>query len=59
MGVDGVERLVEPFVGRHATIDRAAFRGHGVHRRPLFNPKNAGPDQWVPVIALAAADRLL
>lgn len=61
--VQGIERLIEPFVCRNAGVDRATFLGHnGVHfalRSVLTRPKNTGPDHCVPVMCLAAAERLL
>ena len=57
--IEGIEGLVETLVTGDAAIDGAAFGGDDTHFRPPFTPKNAGPDQWVPVIARAAADRLL
>ena len=66
LGVERVEVLLEPVVGRHPGVDGAADR---LDRQPLhgctcdsdlsFRPKNLGPDQWVPVIAKATLDRLV
>ena len=64
LGVQRVEVLLQPMVGRHAGIDRAANRldGPALHGRTsddgLSRPKNLGPDQRVPVIAKATLDRL-
>ncbi len=57
--IEGIEGLVETLVAGNAAIDGAAFWGNKVHFRPPFTPKKAGPDQCVPVIARATADRLL
>jgi hypothetical protein len=57
--IEGIEGLIEALVGRHAAIDCTTFWGNDIHLRPPFTPKNAGPDQFVPVMARAAADKLL
>ena len=56
--VEAVERLVETLVAALARVDRAApcRRLHGAVSR---KPKNRGPFQREPAIAVAAADRLL
>ena len=54
LGVEAVELLVEPFLGAFAGIERAAL----LHWPDWRRPKNRGPFQRVPVMALAAADRL-
>ena len=51
LGIEGVELLVEPFVGRLAGIDCAAKARGGAH-----SPKNLGPDQCAPVMRLAMAE---
>ena len=59
LGVERVELLLQPFLGRFARVDRAALFAHrGLHARALrlFNPKNTQPFQRVPVIARAMAD---
>ncbi|OSM07641.1 hypothetical protein MAIT1_04601 [Magnetofaba australis IT-1] len=63
--LQGVELLVQPLVGGFAGVDGAGNLGRGVdggfaaHGLPPFRrPKNSGPDQWVPVMALATPDRL-
>ena len=65
LGVERVEVLLEPLVGRDAGIDRAAnrLRRSGLHDEDPFDglsrrPKNFGPFQRVPVIAKATFDRL-
>ena len=58
LGFKGIVVLVESFVGGLAGVDgaslRRAFFSCFVH---FFIPKNAGPFQWVPVIAFATAVR--
>jgi hypothetical protein len=65
LGIERVEVLLEPLVGRDAGIDPAANDLHrpGIHGADPFdglsrNPKNLGPLQWVPVIANATFVRL-
>ena len=65
LGVERVEVLLKPLVGRDAGIDRAAndLRRAGIHGADPFdrlsrNPKNLGPLQRVPVIANATFVRL-
>ena len=65
LGIERVEVLLEPLVGRDAGIDRAAnrFCGSGLHAETSFlglsrRPKNLGPFQRVPVMAKAICDRL-
>ena len=65
LGVERVEVLLKPLVGRDAGIDRAAndLRRPGIHGADPFdrlsrNPKNLGPLQRVPVIANATFVRL-
>ena len=59
LGIDGVELLVQAFIRGHTAVDGAAFDGHFSHAATMFfTPKNAGPDQCVPVMFLAIADRL-
>src|SRR5690349_13798981 len=65
LGVERVEVLLKPLVGRDAGIDRAAndLRRPGIHGADAFdrlsrNPKNLGPLQRVPVIANATFVRL-
>ena len=59
LSVQRVEVLLQPVVGRHAGIDRAANQldGTALHGRTsddgLSRPKNLGPDQRVPVIGKA------
>ena len=65
LGVQRVEVLFEPVVGRHAGINGAANR----FERPVLHdrtsdaglsrrPKNLGPFQRAPVMAKATLDRL-
>jgi hypothetical protein len=65
LGVERVEVLLEPMLGRHAGVDRAAnrFGGSVLHGRASDDglsrrPKNLGPFQREPVIAKATLDRL-
>ncbi len=65
LGIERVEVLFEPMIGRDPGVDRAANRlgGPGLHVRTsagtlLRTPKNLGPLQRVPVIAWATSDRL-
>src|ERR1051325_2675768 len=64
LGVERVERLVEPFLGGLAGIDCAAQEAGRRHRLECGSPslrlraKNRGPDQRVPVMARATSDRL-
>src|SRR5207244_2688928 len=65
LGVERVEVLLKPLVGRDAGIDRAAngLRRPGIHGADPFdglsrNPKNLGPLHRVPVIANATFVRL-
>src|ERR1700704_6688284 len=65
LGVEGVEVLFEPLVGRDPGVDRAAnsFRSARLHDRSSFDvlsrkPKNRRPFQRVPVTARAICDRL-
>ena len=65
LGIERVEVLLQPMVGRDAGIDRAADRlGDPVFTAaPLCDglsrrPKNLGPVQRVPVMAKATLDRL-
>ena len=64
LGVERVEVLLEPLVGRDAGVDGAADRLDAafftaVPSMPLSRrPKNLGPFQRVPVIAKATLDRL-
>jgi hypothetical protein len=65
LGVEGVEILLKPLVGRDACIDRAAndLRRPGIHGADPFDglsrsPKNLGPLQRVPVISNATFVRL-
>ena len=51
--IQAVERLLQAFVGRLTRIDGAANLVHAAAFR--FKPKNAGPDQRVPVIARATS----
>jgi hypothetical protein len=70
---EAVVFLVEPFISGLAGVDGAALlwrdcgslvSTHRAHTAPFleagaFKPKNTGPDQWLPVMRLATADRLL
>ena len=56
LGVQGIERLVEPLFRRLAGVDGTAANNR-LHRRGSRNPKNTGPDHLVPVISLAISDR--
>ena len=60
LGVQRIERHVEPFLARFAGIDRAAelaFRGLAHRAPPEFRrPKKSGPFQRVPVMARATAE---
>jgi hypothetical protein len=64
LGIQRVEVLLEPVLGRHAGVNGAANRlgGPALHGRTsdddLSRPKNLGPDQRVPVMAKATLDRL-
>jgi hypothetical protein len=64
LGVQRVEVLLKPMVGRHAGVDGASnrFGSPGLHRRTsddgLSRPKNLGPDQRVPVMVKATSERL-
>jgi hypothetical protein len=54
LGIQGIERLLQPLLGRFAGIDGAANpSSHGFR-----TPKNRGPDHRVPVISRAILDRL-
>ena len=56
LGVEGLELLVEPLLGRDPGIDRTAdpLGELGPHVRfSLRTPKKRGPDQRVPVMANA------
>jgi hypothetical protein len=61
LGMEGVERLFEPLLGRLSGVDRTTnlsfSRGHEAFT--FFVPKKAGPDQRVPVISHAIGERLL
>ena len=64
LGIKTFELHVQTFFGRFARINSAAFfRGSRAQCLPpcalLFNPKKAGPDQLLPVMASATFDRLL
>ena len=50
LGIEAVELLLQSFLARLARVDGAAQLGHGT------NPKNLGPDHWVPVMCLAITD---
>ena len=56
LGIEGVERLLQPLLRRLPGIDRAAF-DPGTHGLAFFRPKNKGPDQRVPVMRRATSDR--
>src|SRR5712672_3605173 len=68
LGVQRVELLVEPMLGRDPRIDRTAdrFDGGSLHGRVSIadrsslsrRPKKRGPFHLVPVIAKATLDRL-
>src|SRR5204863_5547238 len=63
LGVEGVELLVEPILGRDPGIDRTAdplggFGRHAGFSARLRRPKKGGPDQRVQVMANAIAARL-
>ena len=63
LGIEGVELLVEPVLGRDPGIDRAADPLGGLAVMPvspprLRRPKKRGPDQRVPVMAKAISVRL-
>src|ERR1700738_1644291 len=68
LGVQRVELLVEPVIGRDPRIDRAADRLYGgsLHDRASIagrsslsrRPKKRGPFHLVPVIAKATLERL-
>jgi len=65
LGVQRVEVLLQPMVGRHAGVDRAAnrFGAPVLHGRASDNglsrkPKNLGPFHREPVMAKATLDRL-
>src|SRR2546429_9962744 len=64
LGVQRVEVLLQPMIGRDPGIDRTAngFDCCALHGRcsdgGLSRPKNLGPDQRVPVMAKATLDRL-
>jgi hypothetical protein len=54
LGIQRIEGLLEPLLGRFAGIDGAAnSSGHG-----FLTPKNNGPDHRVPVISRAILDKL-
>lgn len=58
LGFKGIVVLVESFVGGLAGVDGASLRRSFFSCfAHFFIPKNAGPFQWVPVIALATAVR--
>ena len=54
--IETVEGLIEPFLRTLACVDRAVL--FILHGPDLRNPKKRGPFQRVPVMAVAAADRL-
>src|SRR5229473_132308 len=65
LGVQRVEVLLKPMLGRHAGVDGASnrFGSRGLHGRASDDglsrrPKNLGPFQREPVIAKATLDRL-
>ena len=61
LGVEGVELLVEPVLGRDPGIDGTADPLDGLGRHDGFSlrrPKKRGPDQRVPVMAKAISVRL-
>ena len=65
LGIERVEVLVEPLIGRDAGIDRTShdLDRLSVQERASFDdlsrrPKNRGPFQRVPVMANAIFDRL-
>jgi hypothetical protein len=63
LGVEGVELLVEPVLGRDPGIDCAAdplggFGRHAGSSARVRSPKKRGPDQRVPVMANAISVRL-
>jgi hypothetical protein len=51
LGIQGVEVLFQPLLRRLAGVNPTSERSWCAHI-----PKNLGPDQWVPVIALAMVD---
>jgi hypothetical protein len=57
--VEGVEALLQPLLGGLAGVDCAADGAPAAHAATSFasKPKNRGPDQRVPVIARATADK--
>jgi hypothetical protein len=63
LGVEGVELLIEPVLGRDPGIDRTAdplggFGHHAGFPARVRSPKKRGPDQRVPVMANAISVRL-
>ena len=60
LGVERVEALLQPLLGRLAGVDGTAQAlGLGGLHRPLSrSPKKRGPDQRAPVISRAICDRL-
>ena len=65
LGIQGVEVLIQPMVGRDPRVDGAAQAfllgpGHGDTSRPVARPvpKKRGPLQRVPVMARATSERL-
>lgn len=59
LGVERVERLVEPFLGRLPRIDGAAPPRRTAHRTfACRRPKQRGPFQRIPVIWRATSERL-
>ena len=57
LGIEAVEVLLQPLLGALAGVERAAPDRPG-HRPGRLSPKNRGPFQRVPAIAVAAAERL-
>jgi len=65
LGIERVEVLLEPMVGGHTGVDRAAdwlgrrlLHGRTSDADLSRRPKNLGPFQREPVIAKATLDRL-
>ena len=54
LGIERIEGLLQPLLGRFAGVDGAANpSSHG-----FLTPKNNGPDHRVPVISRAILDKL-
>ncbi len=56
LGVERVEVLIEPFVGRLPGVDGAADPRFAHGQADLFRPKNRGPDHRAPVMVRVIGD---